>query len=231
MTIDVEDYYHIIGVRGTPPVSDWDSLPARVEIGLNRYFKLLAAKDNKATLFCLGYIARKQPGLERRAKEYVHEIASHGMFHRDISKMSSDEFYKDALESRLLLEDISGESVKVRRSPGFFIHGSTHWFFERLLEAGYKYDSSVLPIGNSSAGIIGGSYAPGFINCAKGRIFEFPITVVKVMGINVSMFGGGFLRFFPLGVIDRMKDKVLAQYPLSIYIHPREIDTSIRISR
>ena len=51
MTIDVEDYYHIIGVRGTPPVEQWDRLPSRVEQGLNRYFELLAAKGIKATLF------------------------------------------------------------------------------------------------------------------------------------------------------------------------------------
>lgn len=225
MTVDVEEYYHIIGVKGTPPVTAWDSLPARVEIGLNRYFELLAAKEIKATLFFLGYIARKNPGLVRRAREYGHEIASHGMFHREVSMMSSSEFHKDALESRLLLEDISGEAVKGWRSPGFLIPGSTHWFFEKLLEAGYKYDSSVLPLKKSSMGIIGGSFAPCFINCAGGKIYEFPITVVKVLGMNVSMFGGGYLRFFPLKVIARMKDKVLARYPLTIYIHPREIDT------
>lgn len=224
LTIDVEDFYHIIGVRGTPPVEAWDRLPSRVEIGLERYFELLAAKEVKATMFFLGYIARRHPGLVRRAIELEHEVASHGMYHREVSKIDSDEFYRDARESRLLLEDISGVKVRGMRSPGFSIGGATPWFFDRLLEAGYEYDSSALPIRWDRRSISGGSLAPGYVVCSGGRIFEFPITVARLLGLRVSMFGGGYLRFFPQWLISVMARKVLHEYPLTIYIHPREID-------
>jgi len=224
MTIDVEDYYQIIGVKGTPPLEMWDKLPSRIELGLNRYFELLAAKDIKATLFFLGYVGSKQPDLVRRAVACGHEIASHGMYHRKISGMKPEEFSQDARDSRHILQDISGQEVLGWRSPGFFIGKDTPWFFERLLAAGYQYDSSVLPFGKDRISMIDGALAPGFISCTGGRIFEFPITQVKVLGTRISVFGGGYLRFCPYWLLKLLTARVLTQYPLTIYIHPREID-------
>lgn len=223
-TIDVEDYYHILGVSGLPPIGEWDKIDSRVEIGMNRYFELLERKNIRATLFFLGYIASRNPQLVRRAIELGHEIASHGMYHQEIRGRDHKAFHDDATNSKKLLEDICGKDVKGWRSPGFSIGWSTPWFFDTLIEAGYKYDSSIMPIRRSHKGLVENSLKPGFVNTGSGKIFEFPISVVEIGKLRISMFGGGYLRFFPYSLISIMKDRVLRDYPLTIYVHPREMD-------
>lgn len=224
LTIDVEDYYHILGVSGTPPVQHWDKLNSRVELGMQKYFELLEQKNIKATLFFLGYIASKHPQLVRKAVELGHEIASHGMYHQQIGILGQKAFYRDALDSRKLLEDISGKQLRGWRSPGFSIGKDTPWFFDTLSEAGYSYDSSITPYNKSHRMLCGGSLRPEFISTQSGKILEFPITVIKIGQLRLSMFGGGYLRFFPYWLISLMKERVLSAYPLTIYIHPRELD-------
>ena len=40
-TIDVEDWFHILEVEGTPDLSSWDSLPTRLESNLRFLLDLL----------------------------------------------------------------------------------------------------------------------------------------------------------------------------------------------
>jgi len=223
-TIDVEDYYHIIGVSGTPPISQWDSIPSRVEYGLHKLLDLLELHNVKATLFFLGYIAKRFPHLVTEAQAMGHEIASHGMYHLEVRLQTSEQFYQDARDSRLLLEDLSGVEVRGWRSAGFSMSQRTPWFFEKLLAAGYSYDSSVVPSRLGHHRLFVADSAPSRIGTGTGRIYEFPISVVNFMGIQVSMFGGCYLRFFPQKAIVTMADKTLKQRPLMIYIHPRELD-------
>ena len=68
-----------------------------------------------------------------------------GYFHRLIYQMSSVEFYKDARAARELLEDVSGKPVRGFRAPAFSVTERTPWFFDKLVEAGYRYDLSCVP--------------------------------------------------------------------------------------
>ena len=209
MTIDVEEYYHILGVKGTLPIHEWDSLESRVELGMQKCFDLLERMNTRATLFFLGYIAAKHPRLVRRAVDLGHEIASHGMYHQEIDHLSKSAFYRDASDSRKLLEDISGREVRGWRSPGFSSNMSTPWFFDVLVETGYKYDSSIMPMKKSIQGVNHLMRDPRFIHVQSGKIFEYPISVVEFGFLRVCMFGGGYLRLFPQFLISLMKDRVL----------------------
>ncbi len=100
----------------------------------------------KATCFFLGYVAQKYPHLVIEAKKRGHEIASHGMFHRLVYKLSREEFIADLLSSKKILEDIISEEVISFRSPSFSVTESIPWFFDALVEAGFKIDSSVFPV-------------------------------------------------------------------------------------
>jgi len=58
-------------------------------------------------------------------------------------------------------------------------------------------------------------------------LIEFPITVAKILGVPICFFGGGYLRLFPLSLIEAMTWRVLAERgPVVFYIHPREVDPS-----
>ncbi len=221
-TIDVEDYFHIIGVSGTPPVSTWDSLPGRVEHGLRALFELLGRHHAKATLFFLGYMAKRYPHLVREANALGHEIASHGMSHEEVNTLGRERFLQDAEGSRKLLEDICSREVWGWRSAGFSVDEGTPWFFDTLLKAGYFYDSSLVPTRRDHRELFGAEAFPAMLGSG---IYEFPVGVADVLGNKLNMFGGGYLRFFPAPLVEQMARRTLARRPLVVYIHPREMDS------
>jgi polysaccharide deacetylase family protein (PEP-CTERM system associated) len=138
--------------------------------------------------------------------------------------MSRQEFREDALTSRLLLEDISGQRVIGFRAPGFSATREVAWFFQELEAVGYGYDSSVFPAARQHGGWAEANFLP---HVAPGTesLMEFPITTVKVLGKRLCVFGGGYLRLFPWWFVSRMTRKVLGEgRPVVFYVHPREID-------
>jgi polysaccharide deacetylase family protein (PEP-CTERM system associated) len=224
-SIDVEDWFNLSGTGMEPPSSEWDRMESRVEGNFRGLLGLLAENGSTATCFFLGYFGKRFPHLVREAIDAGHEIASHSCFHRLVYEMSPDEFYEDAVSSRKLLEDISGHPVRGYRAPAFSVTERTPWFFEKLVEAGYEYDSSVFPTHHQTGGLVTNKLAPHIIETRAGTIAEFPITVVRTLGAPMCFFGGGYLRLFPYPLMRTMGRRVLREgRPVVFYIHPREID-------
>jgi polysaccharide deacetylase family protein (PEP-CTERM system associated) len=221
-TVDVEDWFHILDFPSAPDISEWNSLPSCVERNFRTLLDLFSEKNVQVTCFFLGYVAERFPQLVREAHQRGHEIASHGYAHRLIYSMTPQEFLEDASKSKSILEDITGEPVLGYRGPGFSVTKDTPWFFEKIVEAGYRYDSSVFPAPRQHGGLRIGKYSPHMI---AGKLMEFPITVASVLGQRFCFFGGGYLRLFPYSVIRQMCRKVLSEdRPVVFYVHPREID-------
>jgi len=224
-SIDVEDWYHILDLPSAPPMTQWDSLPSCVEQNFLRLLDILNEKKAAATCFCLGWVAEKFPHLVREAVAGGNEIASHGYAHRLVYQMTPDEFLDDAVRSKKLLEDISGAPVYGYRSAGFSVTKATPWFFDKLAEAGYRYDSSVFPAARGHGGMITDKIAPYRVGGAGNGIIEIPIGVTRILGRNFCFFGGGYLRLFPYPIIRHMARRILKPgRPVNFYIHPREID-------
>lgn len=224
-SIDVEDWFNLSGTGMEPPPSEWDRLESRVERNFRGLLDLLAESGSTATCFFIGYFGKRFPHLVREAVAAGHEIASHSYYHRLAYEMSPDEFYEDALSSRKLLEDISGHPVRGYRAPAFSVTERTPWFFEKLVEAGYQYDSSVFPAPHQTGGLATNKLAPYSVATPAGTIAEFPITVVRTLGTPMCFFGGGYLRLFPYRLMRTMGRRVLKEgRPVVFYIHPREID-------
>ena len=224
-SIDVEDWFNLSGTGAEPPPTDWDRLESRLERNFHVLLALLAEGKATATCFVVGYFAKRFPQLVREAVAAGHEIASHGYFHRLIYQMSAEEFCKDARATRQLLEDVSGRPVRGFRAPAFSLTEGTPWFFDKLVEAGYRYDSSVFPAPHQTGGIVTGRWAPYTAKAPAGAIEEFPITAVRVFGRPMCFFGGGYLRLFPYPVIRAMGRRALGEErPVIFYVHPREID-------
>jgi polysaccharide deacetylase family protein (PEP-CTERM system associated) len=223
-SVDVEDWFHILDVPSTPSISEWSSLPSRVEKNFTRLLDLFSEYNVRVTCFFLAWIGERFPHLVKEAAARGHEIASHGYNHRLVYQQSRDEFYDDVRMSRLLLEDIAGTPVTGYRAPGFSTTEDTPWFFDALRDAGYTYDSSVFPATRGHGGMPAGRRGPHRIGNGDG-ILELPITVADLMGKSTCFFGGGYLRLFPYWLIRRKAHEVLAEgRPVVFYIHPREID-------
>jgi polysaccharide deacetylase family protein (PEP-CTERM system associated) len=224
-SIDVEDWYHILDVPSAPSLAQWDTLPARVEANFRRLLDILSERQVRATCFFIGHIAQRFPALVREARDRGHEIASHSHAHRLVYEMTPAEFLEDASRSRKLLEDISGGPVSGYRASGFSVTEETPWFFEKLVEAGYSYDSSTFPATRGHGGLKSGRLEPHRRRTAAGELVEFPVTVADVLGKRLCFFGGGYLRLFPYPLVKQMSRLVLGQgRPVIFYVHPREID-------
>lgn len=224
-SIDVEDWFNLSGTGQEPPPSQWDHLESRLEKNFRDLLELLAHGGGTATCFFVGYFARRFPHLVREAVAAGHEIASHGYFHRLVYEMSPAAFQEDALASRKLLEDISGGPVRGFRAPAFSVGERTPWFFDRLAEAGYRYDSSIFPARHQTGGLASSRLDPHEVTTSAGVIAELPVTVMPMLGTRLCFFGGGYLRLFPYPVIRTMGRRALNERrPIVFYIHPREID-------
>jgi polysaccharide deacetylase family protein (PEP-CTERM system associated) len=225
LTVDVEDWFHILDLPVSPSPESWSELPSRVEINFLRLLDLFDRHQASVTCFFLGWVARKFPRLVTEARRRGHEVASHGYAHRLAYQMSPQEFREDALRARRLLEDIAGCRVIGFRCPGFSVTSRLPWVFQMLVEAGYGYDSSVFPARRLHGGYPEAPLVPHRLHTPSGDLAEFPVTVAEFLGRRLCVFGGGYFRAAPLGIILRMAARVLAEgRPVLFYLHPRDID-------
>ena len=224
-TIDVEDWFHILENTAVPPIDQWDRLESRIEKNVNKLLELLNKYGVKATFFWLGWVAERNKKLVERCKKEGHEIASHGYTHFLFNETEKEDFKKDILHSKELLEDIVGAPVLGFRAPGFSITERTRWAFGVIKEAGYEYDSSIFPVQHGHGGIPGSELVPYTIQTQYGPLIEFPMSVIEMAGKKFSVFGGGYLRLSPLWLIKwGIRHLEKNNRPLVLYIHPREID-------
>jgi polysaccharide deacetylase family protein (PEP-CTERM system associated) len=227
LSVDVEDWFHILDVHSSPDISEWDGLPGRIERNFMRMLDIFSENKVKITCFFLGWVAQKYPHLVKEAQSRGHEIASHGFSHKLVYEMGMDTFYEDARESRALLQDMTGDDVLGYRCAGFSVTEETPWFFDCLKRAGYKYDSSMFPSKRGHGGMPTAKYAPYVTGSFDDDVVEFPITVKEVLGQPICFFGGGYLRLFPYLIFKIMATKVLKEHrPVTVYVHPREIDVN-----
>lgn len=227
ITVDVEEWFNLLEVDSAPAKQTWHLLEGRVESCFRKIMRQCERHGVRMTCFFLGWVAERYPHLVREAAEAGHEIASHGYAHDIVFEIGRAQFAADIRRSKGLLEDIAGVPVLGYRAPGFSCIEKTPWFFEELAQAGFGYDSSVFPMRRSHGGWSGAEVAPHTVDTPAGRLVEFPLSTVTVLGQRWCMFGGGYLRLFPKHLIRFMAKRVVAEgRPLVTYIHPREVDPS-----
>jgi len=226
-TIDVEDWFHILEVKGTPDLAAWDSLPTHIERNFRTLLELLAEYNVKATCFALGWVARRFPRLLREAAELGHDIASHGYDHRVVRGLSQAQFREDIRAAKATIEDATGGPVHGYRAPGFSITRQTPWAFDEIIKAGYIFDSSVFPAAHGHGGMPGAPRHPYVMRSASGRLIEFPLSIADTPFGPWCFSGGGYLRLIPMWLVLAMAERVRSDGRGVIwYIHPREIDPS-----
>ena len=73
LTVDVEDYLHVAAFARHIDPATWDRFPPRVERNTHRLLELFADHEVRATLFVLGWVAERCPGLVRAIADQGHE--------------------------------------------------------------------------------------------------------------------------------------------------------------
>lgn len=223
LTIDVEDYWSIFS-------RDWlhtDIEPSDAVVRNTEWFlEILARYNVKATFFVLAEVAKKFPSLIKKIAADGHELAVHGFSHRQIFKLTEDEFRREVSDCRKLLEDIASIAVFGHRAPAFSVTPTTKWALEVLVQEGFKYDSSVFPISGRRYGWPGFSRDICKVDLPGGRgIIEVPMSTITILGKVFPVAGGGYIRHFPYSVTKWAIRHVQKSRPVIVYIHPHEIDT------
>lgn len=224
-SFDVEDWYHILDSAATPNLEAWATLESRIKKNVSRILEILSDSNTSATFFWLGWVAERNRKLVRTCIEEGHEVACHGYAHLLPFKVGRKCFREDIRKGKAIIEEMTAAPVYGFRAPGFGIKKDCQWAFDEIKEAGYTYDSSVFPARRGHGGIAGASVYPHLINTSCGPLAEIPISVVGMGRANISLFGGGYLRLFPLSVIRiGMRQLKREARPLVLYLHPRELD-------
>lgn len=225
LTIDVEEHFQVSAFDSQTQRSVWDQLESRVERNTERLLELLAERDTRATFFVLGWVAERYPALIRAIAREGHEVASHGYTHELITSQDPDQFRSDVRRAKALLEDLLGERVLGYRAPSFSVTAKTVWALPILVEEGYVYDSSIVPVYHDRYGLPGADPAPHRLSTAAGALWEIPPSTTSLLGFQLPVGGGGYLRLYPFGLFRWLLARVeSSRRPLVIFLHPWEID-------
>jgi polysaccharide deacetylase family protein (PEP-CTERM system associated) len=225
VTVDVEEYFQVEALAQIINRSEWDLLESRVVWQTERLLTLFEREQVRATFFTLGWICRKHPDLIRRIVREGHELACHGDAHKMITQMSPEEFREDIATAKEILEDTAGVAVDGYRAPTFSVVRETKWALDVMRDVGFRYDASIFPIRHDRYGIPDAPRWPHRIEHGHGKgLVEFPSTTLRVLGRNLPVGGGGYLRLLPMEYTRMALQHLAQQGPCMVYLHPWEID-------
>jgi polysaccharide deacetylase family protein (PEP-CTERM system associated) len=246
LSIDLEDWFHAELVRSRmEEVSPMHCVEEAVEPILT----LLQQYGVRATFFVVGEVMRHHPHVVRRIYEQGHEIGCHGWSHRPLWTLNPkdlaeelEEFDRDAA-GVLPVDEVIGF-----RAPTFSLDERTAWALDILRDHGFRYDSSIFPMRNYLYGVNGcppRPYHPTGVELTRDHeqqrrerqsherrenwegadFIEFPMTAIRLAGLQVPVSGGFYLRAMPLPILRYLLRRVNAEgRPFVIYLHPWEAD-------
>ncbi|HKK07700.1 MAG TPA: XrtA system polysaccharide deacetylase [Gemmatimonadota bacterium] len=224
-TVDVEEYFHVHALEGVVDRRSWSHHASRVESSTDLVLGMLDEREARGTFFILGWVARRHPALVRRIADSGHEVASHGMDHRRVGDLERETFRQDVRDSRALLEDLSGRPVHGYRAPSFSIGEGQEWALEVLVEEGYRFDSSRMPVRRPTIVLPDTPLETHVVETAAGPILEVPVTPVQRVGVALPAGGGAYFRHLPYALTRAaLRDAASRGRPGVFYMHPWEVD-------
>ncbi len=223
-SVDLEDYFHTEVAGKVVHHGAWDAMPSCVERSTMELLDILDRTETRATVFVLGWIARKQPNLVRHIADRGHEIACHSDRHRRVSTLTPHEFLEDTRIALEAIQNATGSRIQGYRAPSFSITGGTEWAFDILAELGFTYDSSVYPVYHPTYGNPNAMRFPYYV--ADCKLLEIPVATWRLGGFNLPVGGGAYLRLLPERYIHAGLRAIneVDREPATLYVHPWEID-------
>jgi polysaccharide deacetylase family protein (PEP-CTERM system associated) len=227
LTIDVEEYFQVSAFESIVSPDDWQNMEYRVELNTTKVLNLLAQYTVKATFFVVGWVAEKHPALVKKINAQGHEIGCHSYQHKKIYDLTPNEFRKDTLKAKDILEQITGKKITGYRAPSYSITPKSLWALYILEELGFTYDSSIFPI-QINHDLYGLPGAPRFPYTIPGNsLVEYPISTALLLGQRIPIAGGGYFRLFPYWFTKMALQRINQRenQPFIFYLHPWELDS------
>jgi len=221
LSVDLEFFSHIPAYRNANEGADREAVGLEQVAWLRERF---AERDAFGTFFTVSEVADSYPAEIAPLADDGHEIASHTHTHRHLSEISAADRREEFVRSKRLLEDICDTDVVGFRAPSFDI-ADDH--FEMLADAGYDYDSSVVPC-RSIPGWYGGEHdaerpclASAVDADAPADLAEVPVSVMPGLRLPLT---GTWIRFFGVHYT-LLGMRWLARRDIApvLYVHPWEL--------
>lgn len=245
VTIDIEDWYHIPSVCGSPfsvyrDTDDFfDTWKERYDYltqPTQRILSLLRDYDIKATFFVVADVAQHYPNLIESIVDDGHEIACHGLHHSCTIDpktkkplMDQETFEKQTKLAKNILEKVAGVPVIGYRAPNALIAG---WMIDSLERVGFRFDSSVCAnslynkTDSSLGGVSSNPYYPERSSLRPGNkrvLLEFPWAYYDIFRLKFPTSGGPMMRFLSAGLIYKGLQQSLKRGHTVFYFHPIDI--------
>lgn len=218
LTFDIEDWW-VYDKTNLGRKEDW--LP-RLNNYLALLLDLLEEKNTKATFFCLGKVAEKNPEVIKKIADKGHHIGCHSYNHQFWNNVSREEVEIDTRKALDIIENIIGKKVNAYRAPAFSITEKNLWIFEILENNGILYDCSIFPAKRSFGGFESfTSREPSIIFNNDIYIKEFPLSTTTFLGKDYVYSGGGYFRLFPYWMI---KSIITKNDYIMTYFHIKDFD-------
>ncbi|MGB7581130.1 MAG: polysaccharide deacetylase family protein [Sedimentisphaerales bacterium] len=226
LTVDVEDGWSTFSRdRLSREIEPTETVVKDTE----RILDILSARSVRATFFVVGKVAETFPSLVKRIAGAGHEIGIHGFYHKQIFRLTPDEFRLEIKRAKSMLEDLVSVAVVGHRAPAFSVAPETRWSLRILAEEGFRYDSSIVPCKNPRYGWKGFSKDICRIDLGDGlSIVEVPMSILPIpMTSKGFMTGGGYLRHFPYFVSYAAIKHIQKTRPVIVYMHPYEFGKEV----
>lgn len=222
LTVDVEEGFHGLCPSAHRTMEHHKPPQGTFIRPLQSILNLFERHHVSSTFFVLGEVAEVFPEVVEEIYGLGHEVASHGYFHVDLTKISLSRLEEMERRSRGVLAGITGEVPIGFRAPFFRISPA---IVSLLTKMGYVYDSSVVP----SFGVPGWwSYhgaplGPYSVRMGRTKFYEVPISVFPYLRLPI---GGWFLRNFGLKYTKlAIKYLLRRRLPVILHIHPFDVDS------
>lgn len=221
LSVDLEYFRHTPAFRGTA-----GSLEGRDvgQAGVSFLRRAFAERGIQTTWFVVADVVSSGPEPVSALASAGHEIGSHTTSHHLLGDLDGPSRRSELRESKAILEEAAEVSVDGFRAPAFDIAPG---HFAALEDAGYTYDSSVVP-SRRIPGWYGGEHdhhrpiaATAIDEEAPDRLAELPVSVMPGLRLPLT---GTWLRFFgpryTLLGMDRLARQGITPV---LYVHPWEL--------
>lgn len=221
-TMDVEDFSEISSLVNKPN----ENFPSMMD-GMDVFADLLDKHSIKGTFFALANRISSDKERILKVMERGHHVGLHGLNHSIPTDLRDEDFSEDIKEGKAILEREFGIEIRGYRAPGFGISKAN---LEAVRNAGFRYDSSVLPVSRNYPSYGHSISFDGYREAIPHQVYEkegfysFLMPVFKGSLIKEFPVGGGiYSRLFPHNLFKRCLKKFMSQSSIYIfYAHPFE---------
>jgi peptidoglycan/xylan/chitin deacetylase (PgdA/CDA1 family) len=224
LTVDVEEGFHGLWPSAQNAIRHYKPPRGAFIRPLKSILNLFETYGVNSTFFVQGEVAQVFPEVVEEIYNLGHEVASHGYFHVDLTKIPLSMLEAMERKSQSILARITGEAPIGFRAPFARINPGV---VALLSGIGYVYDSSVVP----SVGVPGWWSSHGTSLCphrldTEEKFFEVPVAVFPYLRLPV---GGWFLRNFRLTHVKTAIRWFLRRgMPVVVYVHPFDVDPYVQ---